>query len=231
MYIIRYDDTAFVGMVMNSIEAFFLPMRNAMRRKEPQRKDYGHEIFGHIYGKIDESSKDRIYTIENCNIATTAKTTDESTYVTEETFLVKESIREALAPEMKYLGTFHTHPHRAQDLEECPPKSYLVQACKPTKADVESDPLEIPYMLDTILSVSNRKKPDMTRTGYVNGRTWSMVEFHIGKLSFILSADVRSEKKGYMQDSEVKIEIPRMINKDLNFMKDSYINELLDDLL
>ncbi len=231
MYIVKYDESAFVSMVMNSLETFFLPMGNSVRGKQIKKGNIGHEIFGHLFGTLEKDRRNSIYTIKNCNIATTAKTTKESTFVSTDIFFVKESIREVISPNTMYIGTFHTHPYRAEKIEERPPHSFLVGACKPSKADEESDPLEIPFMLDTILTLSNREIANNMRRKYVNAKTCSMVEFQIGKLFFMLSASVRSEKKGFVQDTLVKIEVPNTIKSDLEFEEECIVTHFLDGLL
>ena len=217
MYIIHYEDSAFVSMVMNSLESFFLPTRNAMRGRKIERKYFGHEIFGHLWGTLEENGRHTVYTIKNCNIATTAKTTNGSAIVTTDVFFVKESI--------------NTHPYRAETIEERPPRSFLLEGCKPSKYDKESDPLEIPYMLDTILTISNRETCIKRKTQYINSRSESTIEFNIGKLFLILSANVRRNNKSYVQETEVKIEVPEFIKKDMQFDEDSIVADFLETML
>ena len=39
-----------------------------------------------------------------------------------------------------------------------PPRNFLHGACEPTNVDEESILLEIPYVLDAVLTISNRKE-------------------------------------------------------------------------
>ena len=73
MYIVNFEDGALVGMAMNALEAFFLPMGNAMRGRKVRKADTGHEVFAHLFGTMEDDGDDTTYTVKECNIALTAK--------------------------------------------------------------------------------------------------------------------------------------------------------------
>lgn len=202
-YKVNISREALAAMLMNGLETFLLPMGNKGKNFSEEAK--GHEVFGHIFGTIDESRNNTIiFNVRFINFDITARSTQSSISTQNEAKTIKQALAEIVLPGMKLLGNFHTHPYRLQD------KTLTEQTTNDLYTPSPQDSIDYDAkdkQLDFILAVANAQRKLQQPTGHIKQ---NCVQLSIDNIRFYLAAYVRRKTNEddypiYIDSSEVRL--------------------------
>lgn len=213
-YKVKISRGAFATILMNGLETFLLPMKNAVRKGNYELAK-GHEIFGYIFGTWERDEKpDRVtYKVDYVNFDATARTTQDYVEYIPHARELKEAVATMVNLDMTLLGNIHTHPYRLLE-NKTYTDEFFPDMYRPTPADEKSSGWW-DFQLDLILTVVNAQKALTLPPQYAESNCENCIQFNIDNIRFFLAAYVRrgSNKFKYVPYIEVKLMRPEGMGK------------------
>lgn len=231
-YGVEVGRMALASMLMNSLEAFLLPMGNKVKKGNSEAAK-GHEIFGYIFGtrQVDPDAGGCTYKVDFINFDATARTSPDSVEYNTDAKNIKSAILAIAAPKMKLLGTIHTHPYRLLKNAE---KTYSEEVgsymYSPSEADEDADGAT-DYQLDLILTVVNTRRTLNMGTRYAENICKHCLQFDVDNIRFFLAAYVRRQYLGCRYVPYVEVRLKRPAGLGIKAKKLAIPDELRERLM